>query len=127
MEQEATLPEFHRTIAGWKDEVNSVREDLTTLKDHLEKTIGNNQRYESLANAEHFQNQFIRHKEVADELYHDLKQASKRLVKAKEGDSKTGGENNSTAIQHLTDRMHTFKKLFTALKSDFNQFMEKSL
>lgn len=118
MEQEVTLPEFHRTIAGWKDEVNTVREDLTSLMEHLEKIIGSNTKHEILAHVEHFQNQFIRHKEVADELFHDLKQASKRLTKENEKDNKLNND--------LTDRMHTFKRLFKALKSDFDRFIEKS-
>lgn len=126
MQQEVTLPEFNRTIAGWKDEVNSVREDLTTLKAHLEKTIGNNSGHEVLAHVEHFQNQFIRHKEVADELFHDLKQASKRLATGNDGDNHSNSEDSEATMQYLTDRMHTFKKLFTALKSDFNRFLEKS-
>lgn len=126
MEQEITFPEIHRTITGWKDEVNSVREDIATLKDHLEKAVGSKIRHETLAHVEHFQNQFIRHKEVADELYHDLKQTSKRLSKESDGKDTVNGENSTAAMQHLTDRMHTFKKLFSALKSDFNRFMEKS-
>lgn len=126
MEQEVTLPEFHRTIAGWKDEVNSVRQDLTSLKDHLEKTIGSNTKHEMLAHVEHFQNQFIRHKEVADELFHDLKQASKLLAKDNDGDNTLNNKDGGSTMQYLTDRMHTFKRLFMALKSDFNRFIEKS-
>lgn len=126
MEQEATIPEFHQTIAGWKDEVNSVREDLTSLKEYLEKTTGSNTKHETLAHVEHFQNQFIRHKEVADELYHDLKQASKRLASENVPGNQPASDDRGSTMQHLTDRMHTFKKLFTALKSDFDNFIEKS-
>lgn len=126
MEQVSPITEIHQKFAGWKDEVNSVREDISNLSEHLKKAAGHYDRPEKLAHVEHFQNQFICHKEVADKLYHDLKQASKRLMKEQEKGSDTDPQNKEGLIQHFAERMHTFKELFSTLKLDFSQFMEKS-
>lgn len=69
---------------------------------------------------EHFQNQFIRQLEVADEMYHDLKQSAKHM-----------GYGRPAIIHHdrpvddissLQDRMQMFHKLHNELAGEFRRF-----
>lgn len=69
---------------------------------------------------EHFQNQFIRQLEVADEMYHDLKQSAKHM-----------GYGRPAIIHHdrpvddisaLQDRMQVFHKLHNELAGEFHRF-----
>jgi hypothetical protein len=123
MEQVSQLPDLHRKITDWKGEVSTVREELSTLNDHLEKIARHNHLPAVMVQVEHFQNQFICQKEVADQLFHDLKQAAKSFS----GNIRNEAYNGkiTDAYDHLNDRMQTFNKLFAALKTEFNLFMKK--
>lgn len=76
--------------------------------------------HEGMVAVEHFQNQFIRQMEVADEMFHDLKQSAKSFT------------NGRPAIVHhdrpvddfdtLQDRMQVFHKLHDELRGEFSRF-----
>lgn len=107
-------------ISSWKDEVNNTRESIRSMRRELEQLSRRKTDEESLAQIEHFQNQFICQEEKADELRHDLKQSAKKI------------SNNGNLILHddrpvddfdvLQDRMHTFRKLYTELRDEFSAF-----
>lgn len=118
MEQVSEETEISRSIAGWKQEVNQVRLDLGGLGDRLQDRAAQLRQRDDLAEVEHFQNQFICQKEVADELFHDLKQASRRLS-GRPSDHEAG-------VEELGERMETFLRLYEAMRSDFDGFIEKS-
>ncbi|MEK0814352.1 hypothetical protein OSI40_25380, partial [Mycobacterium ulcerans] len=79
MEQTKHLPELHQDINTWKTEVKFVRDDVKKLQRRLAEVAAKNTHREVLAQVEHFQNQFIRQLEVADELFHDLKQVENKI------------------------------------------------
>lgn len=117
MEQLTQLPELSRKIADWKGEVNEVREGLSEMQRLLEKIVSQPRQHDTLAKVEHFQNQFICQKEVADRLFHDLKGVAKRLGKDEQIHS-----DHPAAHDPLHDRMQTFRQLYTGLKVDFGNF-----
>ncbi|PSL22609.1 hypothetical protein [Chitinophaga ginsengisoli] len=108
-------------INSWKDEVNSTRESLRSMRSQLEQLSISKTDDESLAQIEHFQNQFICQEEKADELRHDLKQSARKI-----------SDNGKPLILHddrpvddfdvLQDRMHTFRKLYNELRDEFKAF-----
>jgi len=108
-------------ISSWKDEVNSTRESIRSMRSHLEQLSISKTDDESLAQIEHFQNQFICQEEKADELRHDLKQSAKKI-----------SNNGKPVILHddrpvddfdvLQDRMNTFRKLYNELRDEFKAF-----
>lgn len=108
-------------FSTWKSEVDAVRGNLRQMRSRLEEmAAGRHSNHEQMVEVEHFQNQFIRQLEVADEMFHDLKQSAKSF---------TG---NRPAIVHmdrpvddyntLHDRMQVFHKLHEELTGDFNRF-----
>lgn len=118
MEQVSEVSEISQQLAGWKAQVDRTRADLKGLAARLEPEAGRLHRREAMAEVEHFQNQFICQKEVADELFHDLKQAARRFPEGKVAETDGRGD-------ALRDRVETFLRLFEALKTDFNHFMDK--
>lgn len=116
MEQVTRVPDLEGRLAGWKEEVNQVRTVLRGMNQRLENEAGRFSSRPLLVHVEHFQNQFICQKEVADELFHDLKQASRRHSATDPGAEAQGA---------LTDRVETFSRLFKALSLEFDQFMKK--
>jgi hypothetical protein len=108
-------------ISNWRDEVIATRESIRSMRSQLEQLSRHKTDDESLAQIEHFQNQFICQEEVADELRHDLKQSSKKI-----------SNNGQPAILHddrpvedydvMSDRMSTFRKLYNELQDEFEKF-----
>ncbi|UPK70056.1 hypothetical protein [Chitinophaga filiformis] len=108
-------------ISNWKDEVNTTRESIRSMRSQLEQFSLTKTDDESLAQIEHFQNQFICQEEKADELRHDLKQSAKKI-----------SNNGKPLISHddrpvddfdvLQDRMETFRKLYNELRDEFKAF-----
>jgi hypothetical protein len=122
MEQVSTFPDLHDKIAEWKGQVSAVRADLNTLSRDLEKAVTRSGDRNYMARIEHFQNQFICQREVADKLFHDLKQVSRRLRQ----DASVNDPYSDMLLADtdcLGDRMRTFNSLFAALKSGFEQFI----
>jgi hypothetical protein len=91
----------------------------------LEDIVRRNNKQEVMAELEHFQNRFIREREVIDELRHDIKQEENVLEKEL--------RDHPVAIEHryftdhtdLRDRFTIFEKLYRELKQEFQQWLGK--
>lgn len=120
MEVSAQISDLEQ-IKDWKTEIDAARESIRSMRVQLEHIVNGKQDEEVLAQVEHFQNQFIRQMEVADEMYHDLKQCAKKI-----------SNNGELTIMHddrpvedcetMGDRMNTFRRLFNDLQGEFQQF-----
>lgn len=108
-------------INDWKEEVDATRQGLRSMRRQLEELAFRKTDDDAMVQVEHFQNQFIRQMEVADEMFHDLKQSAKKI-----------SNNGQPHILHddrpvddfdvLKDRMQTFRKLYGELQQEFNAF-----
>lgn len=125
MESPTQSAALHEQIVHWKTQVDHVREDVKQLRHRLEEVAAGDMHPEMLVQVECFQNRFIRQLEVADEMFHDLKQVDKQVARH-EGQSPEAAASRSTAEGNLRERMQTFNSLFHALRSNFNGFLEKA-
>lgn len=120
MEVPTQSADLQAQLLTWKGEVDEVRNNLRSMRSRLEEIVPIQVNQERMVGIEHFQNQFIRQLEVADEMSHDLKQSAKSM------------SNNSPVFIHqdrpiadfdtMQDRMQVFHKLHEELKGEFNQF-----
>jgi hypothetical protein len=130
----ATKPATHKYIGDlhfdhmeWINALRFYKEEIEILEHRLEDIVRRNNHGDVMAELEHFQNQFIREKEVIDELRHDIKQHENFLEKE--------SKDHPVAIEHryfgdhvgLRDRVHTFEKLYRELKSEFQQWLVKRM
>ena len=112
-------------IHDWKGSIDSVRDAIRSMRSQLEQITLQKTDDESRIQIEHFQNQFIRQMEVADELHHDLRQSAKKIM-----------NNGQLIVLHddrpidnpdvLQDRMHMFMKLYNELEKEFTVFISFS-
>lgn len=120
MEQVMPLPDLDGEIAGWKDGVNEIRNELNELNERLGKVALQKTSLLERAQVEHFQNQFICKKEAADRLFKELKLAAKKLKNEPEN------TDESKLYEHLNERVQSFQRLFNALRSEFDYFAEEN-
>ena len=121
----AYIGDLHHDQREWLNALTFYKEDITILEHRLEDIVRRNNKPEVMAEVEHFQNQFIREREVIDELRHDIKQEENVLEKEM--------KDHPVAIEHryfkdhteLRDRFQTFEKLYRELKHEFQQWLVK--
>lgn len=125
-EKKYHLTQLHAENKFWVTELMFFKDELAYFEVQLSKIAAANTSEEVMVAVEHFQNQFIRQREVIDEVKHDIKAAENDL----ETFAKT---NNEIALGHalfadhveLREEMETFKKLYAELKAEFRHFAAK--
>ncbi len=127
MEAQQHISALHQDIESWKTDVDFVRRDVRYLKERLLEVAGKNSSREAMVQVEHFQNLFLRQHEVADELFHDLKQANKSLRVAIQEVPAFYGPVMEEEHSVLRERVEVFDKLFRELKNEFNNFLRNWL
>src|SRR5215216_2227164 len=121
MEQSTvSIEQFQDELQSWKRELSSTKEEIKSFEQELADLACRNHNREVLAHVEHFQNNFIRQKEVIDELRHDLPDSRFKVENVFNSRYQVDEEHDIHA--HLSDRMETFRKLYYELKDDFQKF-----
>jgi len=119
MEVSAQISELEQ-INDWKAEVESARDAIRSMRSQLEQAVLRTTDEDDRVQIEHFQNQFIRQMEVADEMHHDLKQSAKKI----NGNLPVLHDDRPVDnLETLNDRMHTFRKLYNELQKEFGEFI----
>lgn len=111
----------------WLNALAFYKEDITILEHRLEDIVRRNNQHEVMAELEHFQNRFIREREVIDELRHDIKQEENVLEKEL--------RDHPVAIEHryftdhtdLRERYQIFEKLYRELKQELQKWLVKRM
>ena len=105
--------------------IEFYKQELGILNTRLEEIAKGNTSREAAEGIEHFQNQFIIHRNQLDELRHSLNanehEISRQLQKS------TVFVDATTANEHqiLFDHYRTEEKIFNDLRHEFNQFAAK--
>ena len=112
----------------WNKEFLFYQDELILLNKYLLEVATKNTSKEVLSEVEHFQNQFIRQKEVLDELKHDIRQSEKQLVAQLKSLSEKQIEKLKVEDQEaLRDAVITYKKIYAELRTEFFSFIAKWL
>jgi hypothetical protein len=120
------IHELHTEHITYLSTLAFAKDEIKTFNNRLSEIVTANTKQEILAQVEHFQNQFIRHNEVIDELKHEVHECEMRIAKI--------AESNNVATDHrkvddhvdLRDQMETFTHIFSELKNEFKLFLEKT-
>jgi len=119
------IGDLHYEHMMWLNSLQFRKEETTILEHRMEDIVRRNNQPDVMAELEHFQNQFIRQKEVIDELRHD--------IKAHENILEQEAKQNPVAIDHrhftdhseLRERVEMFEKIYMELKNDFYRWVSK--
>lgn len=110
--------QWRRELFFWEDELKSFTNRLDELvKRWTDKDV--------LAQLEHYQNSFIRHDEVIDELQHQINvhETNMSQLDLKHEDAL----NTSLVKDHIEfrNKMETQRHIYNELKKDFYRFLSK--
>lgn len=122
-EERVYMSDLHVDHELWRNELQFHKTELEIFNRRLEEAVLFNKDKANLPRLEQFQNNFIRQREVHDELDHKIKIAEQELAKA--------AKENPIAATHqyyrdhveLRDEYATFVKIYMELRKDFMRFL----
>jgi hypothetical protein len=113
----------------WLRTLEFFRQENNHLKNRLTEVVDKASDKNFLAQAEHFQNQFIIKDEFIDELKHDVNIHLKDVKDyAKKNVEMNGHAENFAEVQkNLRDQMRYLEKDFTSLRNEFHEYLAKQI
>lgn len=121
------LHELHAEHREFNAQLDFVIDEIRTFKHRLEEVAIANNKLEVMQRAEHFQNQFIRHKEVIDELKSMIHHHEKLIADLAEANNVATDHRKTEDHIELREQMVTFAKIYSDLKTEFLGFLSKTL
>jgi len=121
------IHEIHHLHSEWNSVMDLTRDEILSFENRLQEIAKANTRKDILLQVEHFQNPFIRQKEILDALRNDIHEDELRIAENVKEDS--------VAVEHikleenfrLKDGIQTFQKIFNKLRSEYMLFMANIL
>ncbi len=114
------MVKLHYEHCIWLNELQWCLEEIKIIEDTLGELVMQITDKNKLSVIEHFQNQYIRQKEVIQSLRHNIKLHDQEL-------NKVAGQKNYLGIiedhQGARSGMETYRKLYQDLKEEFNRFL----
>ncbi len=121
------LHELHAEHREFNAQLDFVIDEIKTFKHRLEEVAIANNKLEVMQQVEHFQNQFIRHKEVIDELKSMIHHHEKLIADLAEANNVATDHRKTEDHIELREQMVTFAQIYGDLKTEFLGFLSKTL
>lgn len=116
---------FHFEHQNWKSELAFWKDELKSFNNRLSEMITRWTSKEELKQLEHYQNEFILHGGVIEDLQETIEEHEASMA----GHSKMGIESMDVALakKHLEfrDRIQTQRQIYADLKKEFFSFLTK--
>lgn len=120
------LHELHAEHNEFLSVLAFAKDEIKTFKNRLSEVVTANNKTEVMAQVEHFENQFIRHNEVIDELKHEIHECEVEIAKMAEANNVATDHRKADDHVELREKMETFNKIYAELKDEFKKFLEKT-
>lgn len=120
------LQQLHLEHALWKNEFSFYADELKVLNRFLEQVAEKNTGLEPTRGIEHFQNQFIRQKEVLDEIVHEIGvKENELLIEISQMNRIQVDKSKVTDHVNMREKVETYRKIYAELKEEFMRFVAK--
>ena len=127
-ETKEKLDQYENEAAMWTRSLEFSKQENNHLRNRLTEVVDKTSNKYFLAQAEHFQNQFIIKDEFMDELRHDINEQVIRLKDRRhKNEVNTLGQDLSEPQNNLREQMHYLEKDFTSLRNEFHQYLTQQI
>lgn len=124
---QVALEYFHADHLRWRNELAFAKQEISIFTRRLEEVVVSTTDKETLAEVEHFQNQFIRENEVIDELQHAVGLEEKLISNLAQAEATKVAQFDMTKHLELANEMVMFSRLYADLRFSFNKFLIRRL
>lgn len=122
--QTVKLSDLHYEHQLWDNEMRFFRDEIKIMEKRLGELITHYTDKGVLSGMEHYQNQFIRQREMTDKLLHEIKAQEVTLLSAMKnataGDIDMPFEDNPD----LRDKVEQHRHIYNEMKADFYRFID---
>lgn len=122
MKSTQDIAQLHFEHQVWGKELAFFADELKSYENRLEELVTASSDHDMLARLEQFQNQFIRQKEVIDQLDRDIRVHEQHLAKLAQKDMEAA-PSDSGLHERMREDMNQFRKIYGDLKTEFFRFM----
>ena len=120
--------QFEHENRTWERSLEFFKQENNYLKNRLSEVVDKTTNKYFLAEAEHFQNQFIIKDEFIDELKHDVNELNRQIINQTilvNGNPIEIEEKYKQRQDNLREQMLYLEKDFTTLRNEFQQYLDK--
>lgn len=123
------LDQYQNEAGMWLRTLDFIKQENNFLKNRLSAVVDNRSDKVFLAQAEHFQNQFIIKDEFIDELKHDVNEQVRQIKTygLKNAELNGHAKSFSDTQDNLRDQMTYLEKDFTHLRNEFYAYLTKQI
>jgi uncharacterized coiled-coil DUF342 family protein len=107
----------------WQNRLSFYKDEISSFNEHLIKVVETAPVKRIMPNVEHFQNQFIRQREVIDIIHHDFKQHENLIENLETEKAKEPRDGIVKIHSHERDKLDQFERVFQDLRNEFNSFL----
>lgn len=117
--------DLHFEHVQWKSELAFWNDELKTFNHRLEELVNRWTAKDVLKELEHYQNQFIIHSEVLDDLNHEINVHETAISQAALGKDGLVESNDLFTHVEFRGKMETERSMYAELKKNFYRFLSK--
>lgn len=120
------LTEMKNEHDQWQDRLRFYKDEISHFNNHLGRLAVSGHPGEVMATVEHFQNQFIRQREVLDIIRHDFKQHENLIESIGEGKLQEPNDGIQKLHSVQREKLDQFENIFHDLRNEFNLFLDRA-
>ncbi len=117
--------DLHFEHVQWKSELSFWEDEIKTFKHRLEELVVRWTDEDVLKQLEHFQNEFVMHGEVIDQLQHDINAHESEMNALSMTDDTSMNTAYTKSHFAFREKMETQREIYAKLKKDFYRFLSK--
>lgn len=121
------LKTLHAENVEWSKSLGFYSDELKSFELRLSEVVIANTGTEVLSQAEHFQNQFIRQREVIDILNHEMNVGEDKILEEVKNNDVATDDRKMEDHTELRDQMQAFEKIYREMKAEFIEYLSKVL
>lgn len=121
--QPVRIKALHLEHIVWRNEMKFYQEEIGLFETHLGEIAVVESDRSVKAQIEHFQNQFIRHREVIDEMVHDMNVHEQELAHTAAAQSFAVYRDDFRDHEKMRENMVQFRRIYNELKHSFLLFV----
>ncbi|MEQ8702463.1 MAG: hypothetical protein RIC19_01025 [Phaeodactylibacter sp.] len=121
----SSIEKLHFDHRLWMNELSFFSDELRIYERRLEDLVNKNNETKVLSLLEQFQNQFIRQREVLEELHHNIKVHEQKI-----GEALRRGEEaplDPNFHDYMKGEMESYRNIYRDLKRKFYSFLARYL
>lgn len=125
MHSKQQLAEMKSEHDDWQDRLRFYRDEIKQFNNYLSKIAVSSPPSDIMPSVEHFQNQFIRQKEVLDIIRHDFKQHENLIEALAENKIQDNGKDLIKKHALEREKLDQYERIFHDLRNEFNNFLNQ--